>query len=437
MPDPKDIFAKVRAGLYSPKTALLHGRFRSERWDYNHHVVPPISSSTTYRLESTARGAQGFVEFANKKIAGAHSPIYIYDRLDEPTRGMLEEVLAFAESGDACVTFATGMAAVSASLGVTVKAGERILSHHPIYGCTYSLFTNWMPRMSVGVDFVDMADLDALAAAVRPETRAVYLESPANPTLEIVDIAGIHGVIKGFNRERAPEHKIEIIVDNTFATPFCQRPLELGADISVHSLTKGLGGFGTEMGGAVIAKARYQDSILLYRKDLGGVLAPTVAWAILTHGLPTLSLRMKRQQETALRVAEYLADHPKVGRVHYPGLHTFPGYEIARRQMIDYDGNFAPGSMIYFELAGEPDAARVAAQRFCDHVATNAYSITLAVSLGQIRTLVESPGLMTHSALPPEEQRRTGITPGGVRLSIGIEEPHDILHDLGAALAAA
>lgn len=432
-----DVFAKVRAGLYSIKTALLHGRFRSERWDYNHHVTPPISSSTTYRLESTERGAQGFVEFANKKLAGAHAPIYIYDRLDEPTRGMLEDALALAESGDTCLTFATGMAAIAAAFGVTVKAGERVLSHHPVYGCTFSLLTNWMPRMGVGVDFVDMGDLAALRAAITEETRAVYLETPVNPTLQILDIAAIHRVVKSFNAHRPAERKIEVIVDNTFATPLCQRPLEHGADLVVQSLTKGVGGFGTEMGGAVIAKARYADSLMLYRKDFGGVLAPTVAWSILTHGLPTLPLRMKRQQESALRVAEYLVDHEKVARLSYPGLHTAAGYEIARRQMVDYDGNFAPGSMLYFELAGDAEEARQRARRFCDHVAAHAYTITLAVSLGQIRTLVESPGLMTHSALPAEEQRRTGIAPGGVRLSIGIEEPHDIIRDLAEALRAA
>jgi cystathionine beta-lyase/cystathionine gamma-synthase len=329
------------------------------------------------------------------------------------------------------------MAAIAAAIGVSVKAGERVVSHHPVYGCTFSLFTNWLPRMGIAVDFVDMGDLEALRGAITDDTRAVYLETPVNPTMQILDIAGVHRVVKSFNVKRPPEQKIEVIVDNTFATPLCQRPLELGADMSVHSLTKGIGGFGTEMGGAVIAKARYHDSLLLYRKDFGGVLAPTVAWSILTHGLPTLPLRMKRQQETALRVAEFLGDHEKVARVSYPGLHTFAGYEVARRQMVDYDGNFAPGSMLYFELIGNPEEARAAAQRLCDHIAAHAYTVTLAVSLGQIRTLVESPGLMTHSALPADEQRRTGIAPGGVRLSVGIEEAHDIVRDLNEALKAA
>lgn len=422
---------------YSFLTRLIHGRAKSPKWDYKHHVVPPISASTTYRLDSTDRGAQGFVEFANKKIAGSHAPIYIYDRLDEPTRGMLEEALATAEEGECAVAFATGMAAVSAAFGITVKGGERILSHHVVYGCTYSLLTHWFPRYGIGVDFTDLSDPAAAERMIRPETRVIYFETPVNPTLEILDIRAIHGIAKRANARRPDAEKIEVIVDNTFATPFCQRPLPLGADIVVHSLTKGIGGFGTDMGGAIVTKARYLDSLLLYRKDFGGVLAPKSAWEILTHGLPTLALRMKRQQETALRVAEFLVDHEKVGRVAFPGLHDFPGYALARRQMIDYDGNFAPGSLVYFELAGARETARAAAKRVCDHLARKSYAITLAVSLGQIRTLVEAPDLMTHSALPEAEKERVGLGHGGIRLSVGCEEPHDILHDLADALKQA
>lgn len=433
MTDLSDLYRLAKSGLYSVKTLLIHGRAKTDRWDYNHHVVPPISASTTYRLDSTARGAQGFVEFANKKIGPAHTPIYIYDRLEEPTRGMLEENLAFAEGGEACAAFSTGMAAISAAFGVTVKSGERVVCHHPIYGCTYSLLTNWFPRLSIGVDFVDCTDLEALRKSIRPETRVVYFETPVNPTMEIVDIRGVHEVVKRFNAERPDSEKIEVIVDNTFATPFCQRPLEHGADLVVESLTKGIGGFGIEMGGAVISKARYENSVLLYRKDFGGVLAPATAWSILVHGLPTLAMRMKRQQESALRVAEFLADHEKVASVAYPGLPGSRGHDIARRQMVDYDGNFAPGNMLSFEMKGGRDAAR----KLCDHIAAKAYCITLAVSLGQIRTLIESPDVMTHSALPPEEQAKTGIRPGAVRLSIGIEEPHDVIRDLNEGLRAA
>lgn len=419
---------------YSFATRLIHGRSKSRRWDYKHHVVPPISASTTYRLDSTERGAQGFIAFANAKLAGTQAPIYIYDRLDEPTRGILEEALADAEEAETALTFSTGMAAVAAAFGITVKSGERVLAHRLIYGCTYSLLTHWFPRMGIAVDFVDMSDLKALEKAIRRETRVLYFETPVNPTLQILDIRAIHAAAKRANARRKDAEKIEVVIDNTFATPFCQRPLNLGADIVVHSLTKGIGGFGTDMGGAIMTKGRYHDSLLLYRKDFGGVLAPKSAWEILTHGLPTLALRMKRQQETALRVAEFLADHDKVAKVAYPGLHDFPGYDLARRQMTDPEGNFAPGSIVYFELKGSREKARRAGKRLCDALGKRSYTVTLAVSLGQIRTLVESPDLMTHSALSETDKAQAGLGHGGVRLSIGCEEPHDILHDLSRAL---
>ena len=419
---------------YSLVTRLIHGRAKTDKWDYNHHVVPPLSSSATYRLDSTERGAQGFVDFANKKLGASHSPIYIYDRLDEPTRGMLEESLAEAEGADAAVCFATGMAAISAALGVTVKSGERIASHRMVYGCTYSLFTNWLPRCGIWVDFVDLKDLAALERAIRPETRAIYFETPVNPTLEILDIRGIHRVAKRANSSRPDAEKIEVVVDNTFATPFCQRPLQLGADLVVHSLTKGIGGFGTDMGGAILAKERYVDSLLLYRKDFGGVLSPKSAWSILVYGLPTLALRMRRQQETALRVAEYLAEHEKVARVHYPGLPEFADHQLAKSQMVDPEGNFAPGSLLYFELKGKPEEARDASKRICDFLGKSSYAVTLAVSLGQMRTLVEAPDLMTHSALPEGKREHSGLGHGGIRLSIGCEEAHDLIHDLAEAL---
>lgn len=436
MADLNDLAKLVRSGIYSMKTVLLHGRAKNPLWDYNHHVVPPISASTTYRLDSTARGAQGFVEFANKKMQKADAPIYIYDRLQEPARGMLEEQLALAEAGESCTTFATGMGAIAAAFGVTARAGEHIVSHAPIYGCTYSLLTNWMPRQDVAVTFTDVGNLDLLRKEIRPETRVVYFESPVNPTLQVIDIRGVHRVVKEFNEKRPEAEKIEIVVDNTFATPFCQRPMDLGADIVVESLTKGIGGFGIEMGGALICKQRYESSVLLYRKDFGGVLAPSVAWSILTHGLPTLAMRMRRQQETALRVAEFLADQDKIAEVRYPGLPGSAQYELARSQMVDWEGNFAPGNMLCFVMKGSPAEAGERAKKLCDTIAEKAYCVTLAVSLGQIRTLLESPGAMTHSAVPAEEQARSGIVQGMVRLSVGIEDPHDIIRDLNEALKA-
>jgi len=424
-----------RKEAYSIRTHLIHGHYESKKWDYDHHVIPPMSSSTTYRLGSAHRGAQGFIEFASDESEDPrHIPIYIYDRLDEPTRAMLEENLAYAEGGETAVTFASGMAAISAALGVVVAARQEIVAHKVIYGCTYSLLTNWLPRYGIRTRFCDLTREEELRANINPYTRAIYFETPANPNLQLIDIAAVRKVVDEYNSQRPAKKKIWIIVDNTFATPFCQRPLQHGADIVVHSLTKDIGGFGTDMGGVVIAPREIHGHLLLYRKDFGGVLSSKSAWIFLVYGLPTLATRMINQQKTALKVSRFLETHPKIERVYYPGLESFPQYELAKRQMISYDGKFAPGNMIYFLLKEGAEGENVLGERLIDHIAERSYTITLAVSLGQIKTLIENPYSMTHAALPPAEKRDKGIDPGGIRLSIGLEDWHDIINDLREAL---
>jgi len=425
---------------YHPFTRLIHGRMHSTHWQYDDHIVPPISSSAAYRLESAGRGAEGFVEFANPEFnVDQHAPIYIYDRLDEPARGMLEENLAEAEGGDRCVCFATGMAAISGALGVVSKTGDRIVAHPTLYGCTYSLFTNWYPRYGIDVDFVDLRDLEALERAIAPaNTMVVYFETPVNPTLELIDIRAVADLVGRANAKRSDrKRRIFVVVDNTFATPFAQRPLEHGADIVVESLTKNVGGFGTDMGGAVVCEDLIHPDVLLYRKDFGGPLSPKSAWPVLTHGLPTLPLRSRRQQETAMRVAEFLEAHPLVDRVMYPGLASHPHHAVARRQMRDPDGTFAPGILLYFVLKGSPEEARARGTRVIDTIAEESLAITLAVSLGQIRTLIEHPSSMTHAPIPVAAQLEAGIDPGGIRLALGLEEPADVIADLERALAGA
>jgi cystathionine beta-lyase/cystathionine gamma-synthase len=314
------------------------------------------------------------------------------------------------------------MAAIAAALGVTLRAGDEVVAHHALYGCTYSLLTNWMPRLGVRVRYADLTKPERLSKALGRKTRAVIYETPVNPTLELIDIAAVSDVCR--------KRKVVSIVDNTFATPFCQRPLAAGADIVCHSLTKNICGFGTDMGGAVIAAAPRESDLLLYRKDFGGVLSPKNAWPILVYGLPSLELRMRKEEQNALEVARFLENHPKVERVAYPGLESFPQAALARRQMTDFDGTFAPSNMIYFVVKGGGKAS----SRLVNHCSRHAYTITLAVSLGQIRTLIEKPTGMTHSALPAAVQRAGHLTPGGVRLSIGIEDAGDIIHDLREAL---
>jgi cystathionine beta-lyase/cystathionine gamma-synthase len=427
---------KLRNGkkkaAYRMRTQLIHGTVDTTRWDYDHHVVPPISSSTTYRLNSAHRGVQGFLEFAQDDVDTAKRvPIYIYDRLDEPTRGMLEENLASAENGETAVCFATGMAAVSAALGVTVKTDEEIIAHHIVYGCTYSLLTNWLPRYGIHTRFVDLLNPQDLLATITDSTRVIYFETPINPTLQLIDIAAIRQVVDKANRKR--KDPIRIIVDNTFATPYCHRPLDLVADIVVHSLTKDIGGFGTDMGGAVIAPRDLHNLLMFYRKDFGGVLSSKSAWAFLVYGLPTLATRMINQQKSAMKIAQFLEQHSMVKRVSYPGLESFPQRDLALRQMVDYRGQFAPGSMLYFTLKEQGTGNR-RAEAFIDNIAEHSYTITLAVSLGQIKTLIENPYGMTHAALPEEEKLAKGIEPGGIRLSVGLEDWQDIIEDLKRAL---
>jgi len=413
---------------YKPTTRLVHGPGHSAKWDFSHHVTPPLSSSTTYRLDSARRGARGFSEFGQHVKDTGESPVYIYDRLDEPTRSILEGELAEVEGGEACATFASGMAAISAALMCELVVGDEILAHPVLYGCTHSLFENWCPRLGIQVGRLDLNDLAALKARISERTRILYFESPTNPTLELVDIAALRRLADEVNESRPRERRLLVFIDNTFATPFGQRPLEHGADVVLHSLTKNLGGFGTELGGAVICPKEMFPRLLLYRKDFGGILSSKSAWAILVYGLPTLALRLKRQQYSALKVATWLESQPAVARVVYPGLESFPQKELARRQMVDFDGDFAPGNMIFFEL----DPEKVEAEDFIDRIAAEAYSVTLAVSLGHTKTLIEMPSSMTHSSYALKEA--TGAR--SIRLSIGLESPGDIIRDLGAALEA-
>ncbi len=428
---------KVRH-LYSMQTKLIYGKSKSKKWDYNHHVIPPISSSSTFRLDTAKRGAQGFAEFAHHHdgtTIESAAPIYVYDRLGEPNKELLEESLAAAEAGEIAVTFSTGMAAISGALGSLTGIGDEIIAHRMLYGCTYSLLTNWYPRYQIQTRFIDLKDPLVLRSHINERTRVVYFETPVNPTLELIDISMIAHVVREANKHRPPARKIFVVIDNTFASPVCQRPLEHGADFVVASLTKAICGFGTDMGGVVVGPRWSYDILLLYRKDFGGALAAKSAWPILVYGLPSLAARMKQQTATALEIAKFLELHPRVEHVSYPGLPSFEQLPLARRQMRDYDGNFAPGSLLYFVLKGKtPKARHDNGEKVIDHLAKHAYTITLAVSLGQIRTLVEHPSSMTHSAIPLEEQTSHGMDPGGIRLSIGLEKAGDIIHDLSEAL---
>jgi cystathionine beta-lyase/cystathionine gamma-synthase len=426
---------KVDEKKYSMDTQIIYGKDVSNKWDYSHHVVAPLSSSNTFRLDSVDRGAQGFIQFAQTELQGDNEPILIYDRLGEPNKDMLEENLAHIEKGEMAVTFATGMGAISGVLGVLTKSGDEIITHSTLYGCTISLFNTWYPRYNIGVHPTDLTEAKNILAFANENTRVIYFETPANPNMDIINLEEVRDIVDKLNRDRLKENKIQIVVDNTFATPYCQRPIELGADFTVHSLTKGLNGFGTDMGGVVIGRNEYRDRILLYRKDFGAVLNTKSAWTVMTYGLPSLVVRQKHQIESAMKIAEFLEAHPKVEFVNYPGLKSFKYYELAKKQMTNFDGEFAPGTLIYFILKGNsPADCKERGAKFIDFTADNAYTMTLAVSLGHTRTLIEHPASMTHSVVPPEKLEARGIDAGGIRLALGLEKVEDIISDLESSL---
>lgn len=429
---------KLNESRYRIPTQLIYGKSYTPEWDYSHHVIPPISASSTFRLDTVQRGAKGFEEIGkllpNDSVS---APVYVYDRMGEPNNALLQHSLAVAERGEIAVTFASGMAAVHAATLMRLREGSEIVSHKTIYGCSYSLFTRWLRNLGIKTHFVDLTNPDLLPSAVNAKTRVVYLESPVNPTLELLDLPAIANRVKQINAGRPPEERIVTVIDNTFATPYCQRPIEHGIDIVVHSLTKGISGFGTILGGAVITRGEFHEDLVHIRKDFGGILVPQTAWNVLLYGVSTLALRIPRQQRNAELIAQYLEQHPKVESVRYPGLSSFPQHQLARRMLKDYNGEFAPGFMIYFSVKGaNPDDSKMKGARMMDFIAENAYTVTLAVSLGQIRTLIEHPGSMTHASYSAAEQIASGIEPGGIRLAVGIEEPSDIITDLDAALSA-
>jgi methionine-gamma-lyase len=425
---------KLDDSTYSIPTRLIYGPSVSTEWDYSHHVVPPLTTSSSFRLDSASRGAKGFSEIGQRMSGDEGNPIYVYDRMGEPNVDLLQQSLAIAEQGEIAVTFSTGMAAVAAASMFALYPNAHVISHKTVYGCTYSLFKNWFPKFGYEVTFEDLTNPESFLEHVKPNTRVLYLESPVNPTLGFLDIQKIALLVKDINKNRPKEKQIITVIDNTFATPYCQRPITYGIDVVLHSLTKGISGFGVDMGGAVITRKEYWEQLIMYRKDFGGTLSPQSAWHILVFGLSTLPLRIPKQQENALKIAKFLEEHPLVEKVSYPGLESFPQYETAKRHMIDYNGNFAPGIVLYFTLKGTPEQSKARGEAMMDFIASNAYSVTLAVSLGQVRTLIEHPGSMTHAAYPAEEQVKFGIDPGGIRLALGIENHIDIQKDLERAL---
>jgi Cystathionine beta-lyases/cystathionine gamma-synthases len=414
---------------HCPRTQAIHGEFSSKAWEFSHHLIPPMTASTTFRLGSLDRGAQGFTSFGD--MPTGDTPIWIYDRLEEPTTKMLESQLALMENGECAVSFASGMGGISSTFMALLSAGQKVVAHQTLYGCTYSLLTSWLPKFGIETSLIDINDSAALKKDLQdPKTRVVYFESVSNPILEIADLEKIVALVKEANKSRAKENQIYTVVDNTFPTPWALRPLDWGVDVVIQSLTKNISGFGTEMGGAVITRKEFEISLRLARKDFGAIIHPYSAWHILVYGISSQSLRFEQQQRTAMKIATFLEKHPKVERVIYPGLESHPQHALAKKYLQSPEDEFAPGTMISFQLKGDMETCR----KFVDDIAKNSYAITLAVSLGLNKTLIEVPGFMTHSAIPQDKQGASGIDPRAIRLSVGLENAKDLISDLSNGL---
>jgi cystathionine beta-lyase/cystathionine gamma-synthase len=338
---------------------------------------------------------------------------YEYSRTGNPTRTALETCLASLENAQHGLAFASGMAATSAVLSL-LQSGDHIVACDDLYGGTYRIFEKVLRKNSFSFDYVPARDTAAYEAAIRPETKMIWIESPTNPLLTLVDIAGVAAI--------ARRHGLWLVVDNTFASPYLQRPLDLGADIVVHSTTKYINGHSDVIGGAVLTsnEALYEQ-IKFYQNAAGGVPSPFDAWLTL-RGVKTLAVRMRQHCENAMRVARFLEGHARVRRVYYPGLESHPDHALARRQMRDF------GGMVSFAFEG--DRADV------DTFVRRLRVFALAESLGGIESLCCHPVTMTHASIPQEERERRGVTETLLRLSVGIEDAEDLIADLDHALAA-
>ena len=368
-------------------------------------LVPPIHTSATWVFPDTGYGARCFA---------GEEPGYIYTRIANPTLALLEARLTSLEQGAGAVVFGSGMGAITAVLWSMLEPGDEVLADKTLYGCTFSFLHHGIGHFGVKVRHVDMTDPVNVAAAISDKTRVVYLESPANPNMRLADIAAISAI--------AHAKGAKVVVDNTYCSPYLQQPLVLGADVSVHSVTKYLGGHGDlTAGAAIFADAELAQRVRMYGlKDMTGAVMSSHDAHLVMRGLKTLALRMDRHCQSAQKVAELIEAHPATAVVHFPGLPSFPQHALAKRQMRQM------GGMVALELRGGLQAG----VRFMDALRL----VTRAVSLGDAESLAQHPASMTHSTYTPEERAAHGISEGLVRLSVGLEEVEDILADIAQAL---
>ena len=390
---------------YGFATKQIHAGSMSATDNYGSMQVP-IYQSAAFRFKSVKQGGERF--------AGEEEG-YIYSRIGNPTAAVLEERMKTLENGEAALAAASGMGAITTAIWSAVTTGSEIIADETLYGCTFAYFTHGLSKFGVKVHMVDMSDPENIKPYLNENTAVIYFEGITNPTLKIVDIKEISRIAHEYRAD------IKVMVDSTFATPYITRPLELGADVVLHSCTKYLNGHGDTVGGVIVSTKEFIETCRLHGlKDLtGAVLGPFDAYLIL-RGIQTLDIRMDKHCKNALKLAEFLKGHPAIKTVYYPGFTDFKGHETALKQMSAF------GGMVSFETYKDKDKTAKAINKL--------ELASIAVSLGDTQTLVEHPASMTHSAYTPEELEKAGIPPGLVRISVGLEDAEDLIEDFRQAL---
>lgn len=384
------------------ETQTIHGGHKKNEVGA---LATPIYQTSTFVFDSADQGG--------KRFAGEECG-YIYTRLGNPTNATAEEKLALLEGAEAAMSMSSGMGAVSSAIWTAVKSGDHIVASKTLYGCTFAFLNHGITRFGVEVTFVDTTNPQNVKDAMKPNTKVVYLETPANPTLDVSDIEAISKIA-----HTNPE--CLVMVDNTFCTPFLQRPLDLGADVVIHSATKYLNGHGDVIAGFVVGKKEFIDQVRFFGvKDMTGSSLSPFDGFLIARGMKTLHIRMERHCENAMEVAKFLRQHPAVKKVVYTGFEDHPQHDIIKKQMR------YPGAMISFEINGDLEKGK--------KVMDTVKLCVLAVSLGDAETLIQHPASMTHSPYTQEEREAAGITDNLIRLSVGLENPKDIIADLDQAL---
>lgn len=383
------------------QTNAIHGTYKAER--HFGSLSTPLYQTSTFVFDTAEQGEQRFL---------GEAPGMIYSRLGNPTVQQLEERMALLEGGEKALAFGSGMAAVSAVLLHYVKEGSHILCSRGIYGCTFGLLKWLQEKFHITFDFSDLDSEEEISSKLTEKTACIFLETPINPTMEIISLKTVAKVAK--------KHGVPVVVDNTFCSPYLQRPLEQGCDIVLHSATKYIGGHGDVVGGILVGSDKVMNDIASHvRKDIGGIMSPFDAW-LLIRGLKTLHVRMDRHCENAMKIATRLQKNEKIDKVIYPGLFKDRNAEIVKEQMTNY------GGIISFTVHGGKEQA----QKLLNHLSL----LKVAVSLGDTETLIQHPASMTHAVVPKEDREKMGITDNLIRLSVGLEDWEDIWGDLENAL---